>query len=80
MDIQNLIIIIVILKHIQLEKFQKIEYELRDKKELLKNKYYDENKFKKYNDKLPKLEKNMKKIMKNYNKIRKYLKNDMSQK
>ena len=39
------------------ENSKKIEYELRDKKELLKNKYYDENKFKKYNDKLPKLEK-----------------------
>lgn len=39
------------------ENSKKIEYELRDKKELLKNKYYDENKFKKYNDKLPILEK-----------------------
>lgn len=39
------------------ENSKKIEYELRDKKELLKNIYYDENKFKKYNDKLPKLEK-----------------------
>lgn len=39
------------------ENSKKIEYKLRDKKELLKNKYYDENKFKKYNDKLPKLEK-----------------------
>lgn len=39
------------------ENSKKIEYELRDKKELLKNKYYDENKFKKYNDKLPKLKK-----------------------
>ena len=36
---------------------RKIEYELRDKKELLKSKYYDENKFKEYDDKLPKLEK-----------------------
>ena len=36
---------------------RKIEYELRNKKELLKSKYYDENKFKEYDDKLPKLEK-----------------------
>lgn len=39
------------------EDSRKIEYKLRDKKELLKSKYYDENKFKKYNDKLPKLKK-----------------------
>ena len=36
---------------------RKIEYALRNKKELLKSKYYDENKFKEYDDKLPKLEK-----------------------
>ena len=36
---------------------RKIEYELRNKKELLKSKYYDENKFKEYDNKLPKLEK-----------------------
>ncbi len=36
---------------------RKIEYELRNKKELLKSKYYVENKFKEYDDKLPKLEK-----------------------
>ena len=39
------------------EDSRKIEYELKDKKELLKNKYYDENKFKEYDDKLPKLKK-----------------------
>ena len=59
---------------------RKIEYELRNKKELLKSKYYDENKFKEYDDKLPKLEKNMKKTIKNYNKMRNYLKNNMSPK
>lgn len=39
------------------ENSKEIEYKLRDKKELLNSKYYDENKFKKYNDKLPKLKK-----------------------
>lgn len=39
------------------EDSKEIEYELCDKKEILKSKYYDENKFKEYKDKLPKLEK-----------------------
>ena len=39
------------------ENAKKIEYELIEKKELLNSKYFDNNKFKKYNDKLPKLEK-----------------------
>lgn len=38
------------------ENSKKIEYELRDKHELLKSKYYNENKFKKYSDKLLNLE------------------------
>lgn len=39
------------------EKQRKIEYELRDKMELLKSKYYNENKFKEYNEKLPIIQK-----------------------
>ena len=39
------------------ENAKKIEYELVEKKELLNSKYFDENKFKEYNDKIPKLEK-----------------------
>lgn len=39
------------------ENAKKIKYELIEKKELLNSKYFDNNKFKKYNDKLPKLEK-----------------------
>ena len=50
------------------ENPKKIEYELCDKKEILKSKHYDENKFKEYNDKLPKLEK---KYEKNNNELEK---------
>ena len=51
------------------ENSKKIEYELKDKRELLKSKYYDENKFKEYEDKLPKIktkyEKNNEELQKN---------------
>ena len=43
------------------EKPKKIEYEIRDKMELLKSKYYNEDRFKKENNKLPNLEKQYKK-------------------
>ena len=39
------------------ENAKKIEYELIEKKELLNSKYFDNNKFKEYSDKLPKIEK-----------------------
>lgn len=50
--------------HIIEENDKKISYELKAKKDLLKSKYYDENKFKTYNNKLLKLEEKRKKLVK----------------
>lgn len=51
--------------HIVEENDKEISYELKDKKALLKSKYYDENRFKEYSDKLTKLEKKREGIIKN---------------
>ncbi len=51
--------------HIIEENDKEISYELKEKKDLLKNKYYDENKFKEHRDKLPKLEEKRNGIIKN---------------
>lgn len=46
------------------ENDKEISYKLKEKKDLLKSKYFDENKFKKYSDKLPELEEKRIKIIK----------------
>jgi len=58
------------------ENDKKIAYELMEKKELLKSKYFDENKFKEYEEKLPKIKKEYEKnkeSMENNKKILKKL-------
>ncbi len=44
---------------------REISHKLEEKKNILKSKYYDENKFKQYRDELPKLQNKKKRIIKN---------------